>query len=106
MKNEPVYVNDLNKWHYLTLPAQQAYISRGHESLKLSLSSFLYPFPSLTNVCFQRGKKRFISLKFPFIGSEAAKENNLSLGSNVSSKERCGRESNLETFFGPEQLPP
>lgn len=50
-------------------------------------------------------KKGSISSKVLIIGSETAKENNLSLGSTLSSKERCGRESHLQTFLVLEQLP-
>lgn len=54
----------------------------------------------------EREKKGCISSKVLITGSETAKENNLSLGSTLSSKERCGRERHLQTFLVLEELPP
>lgn len=52
MKNEPVHMNDLNKWQCLALPTQQPRISRVSGSLKL--------LPSPSHKCLFPGAKQLI----------------------------------------------
>lgn len=47
----------INDTVLLYLPSSPRYLGRMSFSNSHFLSSFLFPFPSLTNVCSQRGKK-------------------------------------------------